>query len=106
VFDELDRLRADEDLRRLLSHYASACARDREAWQDRLMSLDGVSPPELVRLHGELLAFEWIQQRTGIVGVLRPGAVPQCYRLTAAGAKALKRVAGCGDKEMDEVRAA
>ncbi len=91
MFDELDQLRADESLRRLLEHYADRGALDREAWQDRVMPSDGLSASDLVRLHGELLAQEWIEQNTGILPVLRPGAVPQCYRVTAAGLRALKK---------------
>jgi hypothetical protein len=91
MFDELDRLRADESLRRLLEHYADRGAVDREAWQDRVMPSDGWSASDLVRLHGELLAQEWIEQNTGILPIVRPGALPQCYRVTAAGFRALKK---------------
>jgi hypothetical protein len=91
MFDEVERVRANESLRRLLIHYAEAAETDREAWQDRLMELDGRSPDELVRLHGELLGHEWIEQNVGVLPVLRAGAMPQCYRVTAAGRRALKR---------------
>ena len=32
------------------------------AWQDRLMHLDSVTARELVKLHGELLAQEWVDK--------------------------------------------
>jgi hypothetical protein len=62
MFDELDRPRAEENLRRLLAHYAARAEADRETWQSRVMELDGRSSNELVRLHGELLSHEWIEQ--------------------------------------------
>jgi hypothetical protein len=92
MFDELDRLRATESLRRLLTHYAENAEANRESWQDRVMELDGRSPDELVRLHGELLGHEWIEQNVGVLPSLRAGALPQCYRVTAAGLRALKRL--------------
>ncbi len=39
--DELQLLKGNENLSRLLSHYASAGAADRETWQDRVMELEG-----------------------------------------------------------------
>jgi hypothetical protein len=84
MFDELDRPRADENLRRLLAHYAAKAEADREAWQDRVMALDGRSSNELVRLHGELLSHEWIEQNVGVRrgagGRLDAAAVAECYK--------------------------
>jgi hypothetical protein len=91
MFDELDRLRGDEALRRLLAHYTRAGASDREAWQDRLMGLEDVAPRELVRLHGELIAHGWVEQNTGVTPVRQRGVVGGCYRATAAGMRALKQ---------------
>jgi hypothetical protein len=91
MFDELERLRADEELRRLLAHYADLGESARDAWQDRVTDWDGGTSAALVRLHGELLAHEWIELNVGVVVGLQPGAVPQCYRVTAAGLRALKR---------------
>jgi hypothetical protein len=53
------------------------------------MQMEGVPPQELVRLHGELLAHEWLEQNTGVVVRLAPGAVPCCYRATRTGHRAL-----------------
>jgi hypothetical protein len=89
MFDEIERLGEDEPLFRLLSHYARAA--DRAAWQDRLMGLDALRADDLVRLHGELLAYDWLEQNTGFTPVLRAGAVPSCYRATAAGLRALRQ---------------
>jgi hypothetical protein len=90
VFDELDWLREDSELRRLLAYYAEAGAPDREASEDGLMALDGVEARELVRLHGLLIAFGWAEQNTGHTPACQPWAVPACYRATAAGIRGLK----------------
>lgn len=90
MLDELDRLRESAALRQLLDHYTQRGAADDEAWQDRLMVLAGVKTAELVRLHGELIAWSWVEQNTGNVPVLQPAAVPSCYRATAAGRRALR----------------
>jgi hypothetical protein len=90
MLDDLDRLRETPDLQRLLVHYAEAGGEDRDVWQDRLMGLGGVEARELTRLHGLLLAFGWVEQNTGQTAGVRPGAVPGCYRVTAAGLRALR----------------
>ena len=89
--DGWPRLREGEALARLLTHYADLGTADREAWQDRRMDLEGVEPRELVRLHGQLLARGWLEQNTGATPVLKPGAVAACYRVTAAGLRALRQ---------------
>ena len=104
MFDEVEALRDSVDLQRLLDHYVGVCSADREAWQDRLMELDGVEARELVRLHGLLIAFGWLEQNTGNVPVVRVGAVPCCYRVTAAGVRTAKLVSG-GVHEDAEVMA-
>jgi len=50
------------------------------------MHLEGVAPPELVKLHGELIAFGWVEQNTG--------EVPICYRITPAGSRAMRQAQG------------
>jgi hypothetical protein len=99
--DELQLLKGNENLSRLLSHYASAGAADRETWQDRVMELASADRKGLVKLHGILLAYSWIEQNTGSVSLLQPGAVRQCYRITAAGLKALKTAAVKNDADAD-----
>jgi hypothetical protein len=89
--DEMQRLRESEALAWLLAHYADLGAADREAWQDRLMHLEGVEPRQLVLLHGELIAYGWLEQNTGSTAVLKAGAVPACYRITAVGVRALRQ---------------
>jgi hypothetical protein len=105
--DEMEWLRNTPELQQVLAHYAEVCAADREAWQDRLMHLEGAEARDLVRLHGHLLAFGWLEQNTGNTPALRPGAVPGCYRITASGMRA-KKLARCstGDDDEAEVVAA
>jgi hypothetical protein len=92
MFDELERLRDVKELFALLQHYQQAGEADRQAWQDRLAELEGVEPRQLVKLHGELLAYGWLEQNTGLTTVLREGAAANCYRITPAGLRALKQV--------------
>jgi hypothetical protein len=82
MFDELERLGESESLFTLLAHYARAGFADREAWQGRLTQLEGARPEDLVKLYGELLAYDWVEQNTG--------AVPACYRVTPAGLRAFR----------------
>jgi hypothetical protein len=91
MFDELERLAANEHLFALLAHYAQAGAAHRETWQDRRMDLDGVRSEDLVKLHGELIAHDWVEQNTGAAPAPRNGAVPQCYRITAAGLRVFRQ---------------
>jgi hypothetical protein len=90
MFDDMEQLQRESGLFNLLTHYAEAAV-DREAWQDRVMQLEGVAGDALVKLHGRLLACEWIEQNTGSTAVLRRGSVPACYRVTTAGLRAWKQ---------------
>jgi hypothetical protein len=94
MIDDLELLAANEDLQRLLAHYAEAAGDDRERWQPRLMDLAGVPARDLVRLHGELIAFGWVEQNTG--------GVSCCYRPTSAGLRALRFVRNAEVTGMDE----
>lgn len=91
MLDDLDHLRNDRHLVQLLSHCARLGAEDREIWQGRLMVMEGVEPPQLVKLHGQLIAFTWVEQNTG--------EIPCCYRVTSAGLRAMRRVKVEGDEE-------
>jgi hypothetical protein len=94
MLDELDRLRSNTYLASLLAHYNHLAEVEPENWQDRLMQMEGVTSTEMSKLHGQLIAFGWIEQNTGHLSVLRPGEVPLCYRITAAGRKANKLASG------------
>ena len=91
MFDELDRLRANPHLVQLLSHYGKLGEANREAWQSRLMGMEGIEPSELTKLHGLLLAFAWVEQNTG--------HVPVCYRVTLAGQRALRQIVDAEEHE-------
>jgi hypothetical protein len=103
LLDDLQRLRESGGLLRLLSHYTGQIGLNPDAWFDRLMQLDGADPVELTRWHGELIACGWLEQNTGHAppGCQR-GVVLACYRMRAAGRRAL-REAQSSDPEMDVV---
>lgn len=88
MFDEMDRLRALDGLQRLLHHYQERAERDRAVWQDRVQEMTGLEPRELVKLHGELLAYGWVELNTGETS----GAAPAHYRITAAGLRSLRQL--------------
>jgi hypothetical protein len=90
MFDELDRLRDSTPLQTLLTHYAGLAAPDRHAWQDRRMELDGLEACDLTGLHGELIAYGWLEQNTGAVGAPEQRGPCGCYRVTTGGLRALK----------------
>jgi hypothetical protein len=90
--DDLDKLAADERLYRLLRHYQQAGGDDRERWHDRAMDWEGGSAVEVTRWHGALLAAAWVEQNTGATPAVAAGRVADCYRVTAAGRRALKAV--------------
>jgi hypothetical protein len=92
MFDELQRLRDMKELSDLLRHYQQVGEADRQAWQDRVAEMEGVEPRQLVKLHGELLAYGWLEQNTGLTPMLRAGAAASCYRITSAGIRALKQL--------------
>lgn len=94
MFDELVRLKESPALLQLLTHYADLGAADRHVWQDRLMTLEEVESKELTKLHGELIAYSWVDQNTGVVPSLKPGVVAGCYRITTVGQRALRHARG------------
>jgi hypothetical protein len=91
MFNELERLRDVSGLHDLLDHYAGLAGPDRLVWQDRLLEMGSVAGRDLARLHGELLAYGWLEQNTGVTPLVRKGEAPGCYRVTPAGLRALKR---------------
>jgi hypothetical protein len=89
MLDPDARLRGDTHLLFLLEHYTAP--EDRETWQDRVMQIEGAEPASIVRLHGELLAYGWLEQNTGVLPRVQPGACLGSYRATTAGRRALGR---------------
>ena len=104
MLDDLERLRTSEPLRQLLMHYSRLAEPSREVWQDRLMSLDGVEARELTKLHGLLMAMDWIELKCGHFSAGTNSPAPGCYRVTNAGLRALKQVqVSDTDGEQEEV---
>jgi hypothetical protein len=89
MFDEEASLREDVNLLFLLEHYCAS--EDRDAWLDRVMQIEGLDRAEITSLHGELIAYGWVEQNTGVLPRVETGACPGSYRSTAAGRKALAR---------------
>lgn len=93
MFDEMQRLTESSALCALLNHYADLSKDDREVWQHRVMEMEEIQSRELVKLHGELLAYGWLEQNTGNTPTLAIDQVQGCYRITRDGIKALKSLA-------------
>jgi hypothetical protein len=94
MFDLSVRLRENAQLLTLLSHYARLGSEDRTAWQSRLMRMDGVTAERLTALHGELIAFDAIEQNTGHAILLPDGTLSACYRVTQQGLREFRRLNG------------
>jgi hypothetical protein len=82
MFDESQRLRENTHLLFLLAHYARQGTEDRATWRDRLMQVEGVESKQLSALHGELMAFDRIEQNTGQASPFEDGVIANCYRIT------------------------
>ncbi|MCE9567145.1 MAG: hypothetical protein K8U57_34515, partial [Planctomycetes bacterium] len=94
MLDFPKRLRENAQLLTLLSHYAQLVAEDRTVWQDRLMEMEGVDSKQLTALHGELIAFDWIEQNTGHALGKADGTISSCYRVTQNGLWEFRRIHG------------
>lgn len=94
MLDFPKRLRENAQLLALLSHYAQLGSVDRTIWQDRLMQMEGVEAKELTVLHGELIAFDWVEQNTGHAVGRPDGTLSGCYRITQNGLREYRRIHG------------
>ena len=105
MFDLSMRLRENAHLLSLLSHYARLGAEDRTTWRDRLMRMDGVGTEQLTTLHGELIAFDGIEQNTGHAVLLPDGTLSACYRVTQQGLREFRRLHGVevADEQLEPV---
>jgi hypothetical protein len=99
MFDESQRLQENPHLLALLSHYAQQGAEDRTTWRDRVMQMEAVEPKQLSALHGELIAFDWIEQNTGQASALMDGVLANCYRITLNGLREYGRFHGVNIEE-------
>lgn len=93
MLDETDGLQCHAALMRLLTLYASLAAPNRDAWQPRLTTVEGIAPEEMTRLHGDLLVLGWIEWTSGQV-VPNLGGVMACYRITIDGLRACRLASG------------
>jgi hypothetical protein len=94
MFDESQHLQENPHLLALLSHYAQQGTEERATWRDRLMQMEGVEPKQLSVLHGDLIAFDWIEQNMG-QAICRPdGTLSACYRITLNGLREHRRIHG------------
>ena len=94
MFDDIQRLRENPHLSSLFSHYAQQGVEDRATWRDRLMRMEDVEPRQLTALHGELIAFDWIEQNTGQAILREDGTLGSCYWITQNGLRDYRRFAG------------
>jgi hypothetical protein len=90
MLDDIERLRHDPRLVELLAHYAGLGAPDRSIWQKRLNTMEGIDAKELSRLHGELIAFDCIEQNPSRT----TGSVAGIYRITSQGVRDLCQIRG------------
>jgi hypothetical protein len=93
MLDDSLRLRENPHLLALLSHYAQQGTEDRAVWRDRLMQMEAIEPKELSKLHGELIALDWIEQNTG-QAVVHEGVISACYRITMNGLREFRKFNG------------
>jgi hypothetical protein len=88
--EELDLLLASAGLAELLAHYGRLAEIDRDVWHPRLNELAGSGSRELSQMHGELIAYGWIDLAVyrygGETGSQRTGG----YRITPDGRRALR----------------
>lgn len=94
MLDFPKRLKDNVQLLSLLSHYAQLGSEDRTIWQARLMQMEGVDAKQLTLLHGELIAFDWIEQNTGHAVGRPDGTLGGCYRVTQNGLREYRRIHG------------
>jgi hypothetical protein len=58
------------------------------------MQMEGVEPKQLSVLHGELIAFDWIEQNTGQALLVGDGTLSACYRITLNGLREYRHIQG------------
>lgn len=99
MVDDVDRLSGDARLAELLAHYANLGKPDRNVWQHRVMEMEGLEQKELSWLHGELIAFDLIEQNTGHMSSDAEPGGPRCYRVTLHGLRVMARLHGTEHEE-------
>ncbi|MFO0945510.1 MAG: hypothetical protein U1D30_06140 [Planctomycetota bacterium] len=85
-------LQSNRPLRDLLEQYrARQISRPDMEWQDRVMELGTLTPTELSKLHGLLLANGWVDTRVTADAFATAGKLTDCYKVTRDGLSALRR---------------
>lgn len=87
----MDRLRESEELYALLGHYVEATGEDHESWLDRAMAWPEVTEKALTQLHGELIAYGWIEMNLDTTTPRKAETIASCYRVTREGVKAYRQ---------------
>jgi hypothetical protein len=100
--EEIEQIPEDSVLVLLLELYANAGLANPDVWQLRIMTLDGADDRRLSRLHGRLIAAGWLE--FNIAAATAKSETMRCYRITAAGRRALRR-AHLGNDDEDIVGA-
>ena len=91
MLENLDRLRNNPQLLQLFNYCARPGKANLEAWHARSAHLQCDGKIDLVKLHGELIAFDFIEQNTG--------QLPCRYRLNRGGLKAIREIESSSDDE-------
>jgi hypothetical protein len=102
MLDDIERLRENPRLIELLAHYAALGTPDRSIWQKRVSEMEGIDSKELSRLHGELIAFDWIEQNPSRASASPGIALSGIYRITSHGVRDLCQLQGVESAERPE----
>lgn len=102
MINELERLRDNPQLQLLLGYYAEAGVTAPGEWLDRVMALPGVEVRHMSRLHGQLIAHDWLEHEADRTAIASVAVSRARYRVTEAGLQASKLVL-VGQTENDDV---
>ena len=67
------------------------------------MEMEGVETKELTQLHGELIAFDWIEQNIGRASSTTERIIAGLYRITLHGIRDFRQVQGIVIVEEPEI---
>jgi len=67
------------------------------------MDMEGIETKELTQLHGELIAFDWIEQNVGRASSTTERIIAGLYRITLHGIRDLRQVQGIVSVEVPEM---
>jgi hypothetical protein len=58
------------------------------------MKMEGIDSSQLTTLHGELIAFDCVEQNTGHAKLSQDGTITACYRITQHGLREFRLIHG------------